>query len=109
MTVARFIADQRTRYRVPHAACCRLLGVSQSWFYKWAGRSANGTLTASETRRRALDEAVRVAFQAAKGKHGSPRLLADLRDHGWTVSETWACGSKNISTCRTPSLTARRR
>lgn len=31
MTVARFVADQRTFHRVPHAVCCRLLGVSESW------------------------------------------------------------------------------
>jgi transposase InsO family protein len=35
MTVASFIAAQRTDHRVPHAKCCRWLGVSQSWFYKW--------------------------------------------------------------------------
>lgn len=58
MTVARFIADQRTRFGVPHAACCRLLNVSESWFYKWAGRAASGELTVSETRRQQLDEAV---------------------------------------------------
>jgi len=93
MTVARFIADQRTRYRVPHAACCRLLGVSESWFYKWAGRVADGTLTPSEQHRGALDEAVAVAFTAAGGKHGSPRLVADLRDLGWTVSEKTVASS----------------
>lgn len=38
MSVARFIADQRTFYRVPHAVCCKWLGVSQAWFYKWAAR-----------------------------------------------------------------------
>lgn len=103
MTVARFIADQRTRYRVPHAACCRLLGVSQSWFYKWAGRVADGTLTPSEQHRRALDEAVAVAFGAANGKHGSPRLLADLREAGWTVSEKTVAASM-----RRQGLVARR-
>jgi putative transposase len=39
VSVARFIADQRTKHRVPHAACCRFLGVSQAWFYKWAARA----------------------------------------------------------------------
>lgn len=39
MSVVRFIADQRTKYRVPHAACCRFLGVSPAWFYKWMLRS----------------------------------------------------------------------
>ena len=35
MSVARFIDDQRTFYAVPHAFSCRLLEVSESWFYKW--------------------------------------------------------------------------
>ena len=35
MSVAHFIAAQRTEHRVPHAKCCRWLGVSVSWFYKW--------------------------------------------------------------------------
>lgn len=38
MSVVRFIADQRTFYRVPYAVCCAILGVSQSWFYKWFNR-----------------------------------------------------------------------
>jgi transposase InsO family protein len=103
MTVARFVADQRTRYRVPHAACCRLLGVSESWFYKWADRAATGALTPSETRRRAVDEAVSAAFGNARGKHGSPRLLADLRDAGHTVS-----GKTVASSMRRQGLIARR-
>ncbi len=35
MNVARFIATQRVEHQVPHATCCRALGVSQAWFYKW--------------------------------------------------------------------------
>ena len=31
MSVARFIADQRIFYLVPHAFTCRLLAVSESW------------------------------------------------------------------------------
>ena len=38
MSVARFIADQRTMHGVPHAFSCRLLAVSESWFYKWHDR-----------------------------------------------------------------------
>jgi len=34
VSVARFIADQRTFYRVPHAFTCRVLAVSEAWFYK---------------------------------------------------------------------------
>ncbi len=33
MSVARFIADQRTNYRVPVAVCCAILGLSVGWFY----------------------------------------------------------------------------
>ena len=39
MSVARFIADQRTNYAVPHALVCALLGVSEAWFYKWIKRA----------------------------------------------------------------------
>ena len=54
MSVARFIAAQRTEHRVPHAKCCRWLGVSESWFYKWHDREP----TARQQRRAALDAAV---------------------------------------------------
>ena len=83
MSVARFIADQRTNYRVPHTITCALLGVSLSWFYKWLGR----TPTPTEQRRSELDTAVAEAFTKARGLHGSPRLHADLREVGWAVAE----------------------
>jgi hypothetical protein len=47
VSVARFIADQRTNYRVPHTITCALRGGSTSWFYKWIAR----TPTPSERRR----------------------------------------------------------
>lgn len=89
MSVARFVADQRTKYRVPHTFTCALLGISVSWLYKWLARvgDLDGMHTDSDRRRAQLDEAVQVAFVTAKGLHGSPRLVADLRDVGWTVSE----------------------
>lgn len=89
MSVARFIADQRTKYRVPHRFTCELLSVSASWFYKWIARAeaADGVHTDTDRRRVQLDGAVAAAFAAARGLHGSPRLIADLRDLGWTVSE----------------------
>ena len=83
MSVARFIADQRTNYRVPHTLACTLLGVSLSWFYKWLDR----TPTPTEQRRAQVDAAVADAFGKARGLHGSPRLHADLREAGWQVSE----------------------
>lgn len=93
MTVARFIAFQRTRFRVPHSVSCRLLGVSESWFYKWLDRAKAGALTATETRRHQLDAAVLKTFVAARGLHGSPRLHADLTDLGWKVSEKTVAAS----------------
>jgi len=92
VSVARFIADQRTNYRVPHTVVCALLGVSLAWFYKWLKRAegpgaASGLHTNRDRRRDSVDRAVRVAFGKARGLHGSPRLHADLRDGGWRVSE----------------------
>ena len=92
MSVARFIADQRTRYRVPHTIVCALLGVSLAWFYKWNGRAqgpaaGSGLHTDRDRRRDTVDRAVKVAFDKARGLHGSPRLVLDLREDGWTVSE----------------------
>jgi putative transposase len=83
VSVARFIADQRTFYRVPHTLTCALLGVSLSWFYKWLHR----TPTPTEQRRAQVDAAVADAFTKARGLHGSPRLHTDLREAGWAVSE----------------------
>jgi putative transposase len=76
VSVARFIADQRTFYRVPHAITCRVLAVSPSWFYKWRDRPP----TARQARRARLDEAVREAFAASGASYGSPRVHADLID-----------------------------
>jgi len=76
VSVARFIADQRTFYRVPHAFTCRVLAVSPSWFYKWRDRPP----TARQARRARLDEAVREAFAASGASYGSPRVHADLID-----------------------------
>lgn len=83
MSVARFVADQRTLYRVPVAFTCALLGLSVSWFYKWRDRQP----TKTAKRRAKLDTAVTAAFKTARGLHGSPRLVVDLREAGWSVSE----------------------
>lgn len=108
MSVARFIADQRTNYRVPHTLTCALLGVSVAWFYKWLGRATgpaatSGLHTARDRRRDTIDRAVKVAFTKARGLHGSPRLHADLRDDGWRVSEKTVADSM-----RRQGLVARR-
>lgn len=88
MSVARFIADQRTYWKVPVAVCCALLGVSVSWFYKsWPRTRHVGPHTPQATRRVEVDRAVTDAFTTARGLHGSPRLVHDLREAGWIVSQ----------------------
>src|SRR4051812_32140269 len=79
---ARFIADQRTFYRVPYAVCCVILGVSTSWFYTWLDRPA----TARQRRRGELDAEVLKMFKASKRSYCSPRIHADLLEAGWWVS-----------------------
>jgi putative transposase len=114
VSVARFIADQRTNYRVPHTLTCLLLGVSLSWFYKWRDRLP----TPRQQRRADLDAAVAVMFDDAKGLHGSPRLHVDLRAAGWVVTEktvadsmrrqAWSPG-KSSAEREQPNRTRRRR
>ena len=81
--MAALIAAQREQHRVPHAAACRALGVSRSWFYKWA----DGGLPPRAARRQLLAAEVGRLFAAHRGTYGSPRITADLREAGWTVSQ----------------------
>ncbi len=83
MSVARFIADQRTFYRVPVAVCCAMLGLSVGWFYKWI----KAPVTVQLARRRELDAKVRELFEASGRTYGSPRIYRDLLEAGWTVGE----------------------
>jgi putative transposase len=80
--VAAFIVSQREGHGVPCAVCCRALGVSPSWLYKWRA----GVLPPSARRRERLDAEVAVLFAARKGRDGEPRITAALREAGWAVS-----------------------
>jgi putative transposase len=82
VSVAGFIAAQRAQYRIPHATACRRLGLSQAWFYKWR----HGGASPRRARRDQLRIAIRPLFAAHKGRYGSPRITADLREEGWRVS-----------------------
>lgn len=85
MSVASFIASQRTDHGVSHAKCCRWLEVSESWFYKWHDREP----TARQRRRADLDAAVKASFDdsgGTPGTYGSPRVFEDLAEAGWQVS-----------------------
>jgi putative transposase len=81
--MAAFIAAQRTGHHIPCAVSCRALGVSPSWYYKWAG----GELPPRAARRQRLKAEVGRLFAGHEGKCGSPRITADLKDAGWKVSE----------------------
>jgi putative transposase len=83
MSVAAFIASQRTEHDVPHAISCRALGVSESWFYKWRDRPP----TPRQDRRAPLASAVRKVFDDSGGTYGSPRIGIELREQGWQVSD----------------------
>ena len=85
--MAAFIASQREQHGIPHAVCCRALGVSQAWYYKWLRHSRSGTLPPRAARRERLKAEVARLFGLHKGKYGSPRITAGLKDAGWRVSE----------------------
>lgn len=92
MSVASFIASQRTEHGVPHATCCRWLGVSESWFYKWNNRPP----TPRQLRRAELDAAVKESFDnsgGTPGTYGSPRVWEDLVADGWRVSKKTVAAS----------------
>ena len=81
--MAALIAAQGDEHQIPHAVACRALGVSRSWFYKWK----TAALTPRAARRAVLAAEVRRLFKAHRGTYGSPRITADLREAGWTVSK----------------------
>lgn len=85
MSVASFVAAQRTEFGVPHVVSLRALDLSESWLYKWLSRGPSQ----QELRRRRLDEAVKASFDdsgGTRGTYGSPRVWEDLVEDGWRVS-----------------------
>jgi putative transposase len=82
VSVAGFIATQRAQHGIPHATACRALGVSQAWFYKWR----HGDTSSRHARREQLTIEVRRLFAKHRSRYGSPRITADLRAEGWSVS-----------------------
>jgi transposase InsO family protein len=92
MSVASFVASQRTEHGVPHAVSCRALEVPPSTFYKWWDRPP----TLRQQRRARLDAAVRESFVESggtPGTYGSPRVWEDLIEAGWKVSKKTVAAS----------------
>ena len=73
-----FMDEHEGTFRV--AAMSRVLRVSRSGFYAWRRRQYDPS--DRQQHRTQLDEAVKKAFDARKGRAGSPRLVLDLADAG---------------------------
>ena len=86
--MAGFIASQREQHGIPQAVSCRALEVSEAWFYKWQGAG----LPPRAARRERLKAQIAALFARRKGKDGSPRITAALREAGWRVSENTVAG-----------------
>jgi len=78
MTVASFIAAQRTVHGVPHATSCRALDVAESTFYKWLNRPP----TRRQVYRTRLDEAVKASFDDSGGDAGDVWVAQGVRRSG---------------------------
>jgi putative transposase len=78
------IGDCRTEDGIPQKVACRVLGVSEAWYYKWRSRPSNPTKR--EVRRAALTRRIKELFEASGGTYGSPRITLDLWAEGRRVS-----------------------
>jgi len=90
VTRYEFINAQRAGY--PVAMMCRLLTVSRSAYYAWdqarrkGARDPMGGLSDRQVTRAALTAVIVGFHTASRGTYGAPRITADLRDAGHTVS-----------------------
>ena len=108
MTVASFVAAQRTDHGVPHATACRALEVPESTFYKWLDKPP----TETQVRRNRLDEAVKASFDdsgGTPGTYGSPRVFEDLIEDGWVVSVNTVANSMRRQGLQGRTLKRKRR
>lgn len=83
--LAVFIGSQRTEHHIPHRLACQVLGVSESWFYKWRDKPTTGR----EIRRGQLTDTIRQIFEDSGTRPTAPRRsgaswsagLAGLGEH----------------------------
>jgi transposase InsO family protein len=76
----QFIAAEKAHHALP--VLCRCLRVTRSGFYAWRRRPPSARMQ----RDRRLKVLIRTSFDASKGRYGSPRIHADLRDQQERVS-----------------------
>jgi putative transposase len=76
----RLISAEKAR--TPVSVACRLLGVSRSGYYEWAGRAPSDRALTDAW----LTEKIRAIHKEHRGVYGAPRIHADLRlAHGIRV------------------------
>jgi transposase-like protein len=86
-----FVQDFSESFAI--ATLCRVLNVSRSGFYAWQDRRTSGC-TRQEAEG-ALDDLVLKAFEARKGRSGSPGLTLDLADEGHMYNRKTVAKSLN--------------
>jgi putative transposase len=79
----RLIDAEKANYSITKMTA--LLAVSRSGYYKWAA-AQNAAPSPAAARRAGLDAKVAAFHAASDAVYGSPRILADLREDGETVS-----------------------
>lgn len=75
-----FIAAEKAHF--PVAALCRVMKVSRSAFYAWSTREESER----SKRDRQLEVLIRAAHDGSRKTYGSPRVHAELREHGHRIS-----------------------
>lgn len=73
-------ADSKSRF--PIRTMCRVLGVSSSGYHDWLARSPSARQTANAR----LAEQIRQVHRASDGTYGMPRVRAQLKADGHSVS-----------------------
>lgn len=77
----RFRLVDEAKKEFPVQRLCSVLGVSQSGYFAWKGRSASIRQRADMV----LLAHVRSAFALSNGTYGSPRMTRELQDEGFAI------------------------
>nr|WP_267887659.1 IS3 family transposase [Streptomyces sp. TP-A0356] len=75
------ISDCKAEQNIPHTVSCRVLGVSESWFYKVEGQARHRPQGAARTAGRSHQAGLR----RLGGTYGSPKVWITLVREGWRV------------------------
>ncbi len=88
---------------------CEVLGVSRSGCFGWAGRAESARTTEDRT----LASGIRAAYEASRGRSGSPQVHAELRSRrvgrkraAWLMRGTGLLARGQRRLCRATNSTA---